>query len=439
MSALRRSVRVIFCSVAVVVSAICSSAYASTSISELQVELDRAEAGELVKLPPGTYEGTLHIRKPIQVEGDETRIISRRDAVNEEPLLLVETNGAAVRGLQLEGNQAGLVVHGDNNRIQDVSISTGKTAIKLEKSNRNLVQRVRINGRTADLEQRGNGIEVRNSQDNLIEESTLDNLQDGVYLDNSARTFVRTNHISNSRYAVHMMFSNSSEVAGNILEHNVTGAMVMEDSGSQIAGNSITKQAEHVQSQGILLYHVQGAKVVRNTVDGNRIGLYVDSSTGNYVEGNQIMHNFLGLQMKDSTGNEFLANTWAGNVIQAQAADSHENLMKGNYWEDHQGLDLNGDGHSEISYQASPFFLSLTEAVPAYQLFFQTPGLAILQDLFTSGTDNWLRDESPLMSPASRGVREKTSSRGLLIGISLLLLGAGIMPFGRRIRRRVQR
>ncbi|WP_052036309.1 ATP-binding cassette domain-containing protein [Tumebacillus flagellatus] len=108
-------------------------------------------------MPPGTYEGPLSIRKPIQVEAEQTRIISSKSASSDEPLLLLETNGATVRGLQLEGSQDGLVVHGDNNQIQDVAITTSKTAVKLENSNRNLVQKLRIRGSAADLEQRGNG------------------------------------------------------------------------------------------------------------------------------------------------------------------------------------------------------------------------------------------------------------------------------------------
>lgn len=413
------------------------SACVATGSVDLQNQLDRAQAGDVVHVPPGTYEGPVIIRKPIQVLGDQARIIHSGDAPPDSPLLLLETNDATIRGLQLAGEQAGIVVRGDGNQILDTSIQVRGTALKLEGSNRNRLKGLQITGIGSDLEKRSNGVEFWNSHHNQIEDSTLVNLQDAIYVDHSEHIAVRLNKISDSRYAVHMMFTERTEVIENDLEGNVTGAMVMEDSGSRIVGNTITKQAAHVQSQGLLLYNVQAAHIENNRIDGNRIGLYMDNSTGNRIVNNQLVQNFLGLQIEGSAENEFRANTWAGNVVQAQGKNSRNNLMEGNYWDDHQGLDLNGDGHSEISYQASPFFLSLTEAVPAYQLFFQSPGLAVLEELFTSDTENWLHDASPLMSPPRSEADRQSESRGILFWVSLLLLGAGSYPFWKISRRSV--
>ncbi|MFD2170002.1 right-handed parallel beta-helix repeat-containing protein [Tumebacillus lipolyticus] len=404
---------------------------------DLQRALDSAQPGAEIRLPAGDHFGPVVIRKPIKLVGEGAQLRRAADAAADQPLLLIEANGATVSGLQLTDEQLGLVVRGDDNQILNVAIQAGQTALKMEKSNRNLLRGLKISGSAADVEQRGNGIEVWNSRDNRIEDSTLDSVQDGVYLDNSERTVVHNNRISNSRYAVHMMFSHQSAISSNELRRNVTGVMVMEDQGSKVADNRITEQAEHVQSQGILLFHVQDAQVANNRIEGNRVGLYVDQAEQNRIAGNQILHNFLGVRMTESRNNEFSGNLWAGNVVQAEATDSVDNRMTGNYWDTHQGLDLDGDGRSELPYVASPFFLSLTERAPAYQLFFQTPGLVILEDLFTSSTDRWLRDDAPLLVPPVAEPRDAERSRTPLFMFSSLLLGAGIYPFIRMIRRSV--
>lgn len=403
----------------------------------VQRMLDQAKPGDTVRLPPGTYEGPLLIDKPIHLSGQDATIIRSAHSSPETPLLRVETDGATISGLNVSDERGGLAVRGDDNRFRDLTIHTKGIAVKLENANRNVLQGLHIIGREPDLKKRRNGIEIWNSQDNRIEDSVLDLVKDGVYLDNSENTLITHNRISDSRYAVHMMFSHRSEVTDNDLQQNVTGAMVMEDVGSRIVGNRITKQAGHAQSQGIFLYQVEGAEIVNNLIDGNRIGLHVDAASGNRIANNRVTRNFLGMRMQESAQNQIHANTWSGNAVQAQAIESRDNLVSGNYWDDHQGLDVNGDGSSDLSYQASPFYLSLTDAVSAYQFFFQSPGLAVFEDLSTSGTDQWLHDPSPLMSPPGSEQSEPSPAQGPVLMFSLLLLGAGFYPFWRNYRRSV--
>ncbi|WP_157729645.1 right-handed parallel beta-helix repeat-containing protein [Tumebacillus algifaecis] len=399
--------------------------------TNVQALIDSAKPGSTVQLPPGLYEGPVVISKPLQLRGNEAQLVRASDAPTDQPLLQVKASGVVVSGLILQDDQTPLVLEGDANEVTNTSITSRQTAIKLINADHNLLQNLQIRGTEPELNDRGHGIELRQANDNRIENSQFQFVQDGIYLEHSARNQISHNHITDSRYGVHLMFTERSRISDNLLERNVTGAMVMEDVGSHILNNRIFKQSGHVHSQGVLLYNVTHASIANNLIADNRIGLYVDSSTANSILDNDISNNFLGVLMTGATDNELRGNVWSGNVVQAQAVDSSNNRLWANFWDTHRGLDLNGDNLSELPYLASPFFLALTDAVPAYQLFFQAPGFAVLEEMFTSKTDHWLQDTAPLLAapdhPANEAQAEPLPKRVLFV--SLLMLAAGILPF----------
>lgn len=416
-----------------------SRAKAAGGAGDLQAVIDRAPPGSTVRIPPGTYAGPISIQKPVTIVGGPgVRIVNGPAERTDQPLLLVETDKAHIAGLQLEdrisdSKHATVEIHGDDNELSEMTISTGSIGIRFRSADRNRFTAVRIQGTGtsrpgASVFTVGNGIELWNSDNNWIQNSYITNVQDGVYLDSSRGNHVLNNTVLDSHYAVHLMFTGGIEVAGNHFSRNVTGVMVMGDEGSRIIGNHIDKQSANVQAQGVMVYDSRHCLVAQNRVEGNRIGLYVDKSTQNRFVDNVILQNFLGLQVTSSSDNDFHRNLWLGNVVQAQAVASRDNRMDGNYWDDLQGLDIDGDGHSELPYRVSPFLLSLTRAVPAYQVFFQAPGTFILEQMFTSGTRQWLTDTSPLMKPPDDQPTSAPPDKNVPV-VSLFLLGLGLYPF----------
>ena len=96
---------------------------------------------------------------------------------------------------------------------------------------------------------------------------------------------------------------------------------------------------------------------------------------------------------------------------------------------------MDGDGESEIPFTADPYFLTLTKDVPEYQLFFQAPGLILLQNMLKSPPEQLLTDSAPLMDMTMTVEKETSSSFGLWMMSALMIL-AGFSTFilGRKRR-----
>jgi len=116
--------------------------------------------------------------------------------------------------------------------------------------------------------------------------------------------------------------------------------------------------------------------------------------------------------------------------------DSQNNEMKENYWDSFQGLDLNDDGISELSYEINPFYEQVVNRNSAYQLFFQSPGMLFMSSLFTEGKEEWTTDRSPLMSMKAESLTAETGAQSLkettevwIIGCILLGMAAFIMIY----------
>ncbi|ADG05287.1 right-handed parallel beta-helix repeat-containing protein [Kyrpidia tusciae] len=414
--------------------------YAEEGSDSLQAVIDRAPPGSTVKIAPGTYAGPITLAKPITLFGGPgVRIVNGGGGSEDRPLLLLQTSGANVQGVRLEDKlslpkHATVEVRGDNNVLSDLTIATAGIGIRLQGADGNKIRGVHIQGTGVGRSGGtvftvGNGIELWNSNDNRVENCRIAKVQDGVYLDTSRRNQVLNNVVQDSHYAVHLMFTGESDISGNRFARNITGVMVMGDDGSRVIGNHIEKQAANVQAQGILVYDSHHCLIAENHVIGNRIGFYVDQASQNRFVDNTIAQNFLGLYMTASRDNDFNRNLWVGNVVQAQAISSRDNRMAGNYWDDLQGLDADGDGRSDLPYQASPFLLALTRAVPAYQIFFQAPGTFVLEQLFAGDTRRWLTDTAPLMKPPDTATASAPPMDKTVPLVSFFLLGLGLYPF----------
>jgi nitrous oxidase accessory protein len=145
----------------------------------------------------------------------------------------------------------------------------------------------------------------------------------------------------------------------------------------------------------------------------------------------------MGIQFLESANNRFSDNRFIANVIEAEASDSAGNRMDGNFWDAVQGLDLQGDGLSDISYEINPFYSQLIDRTPAFQLFFQSPGMVYLSEMFTADRGKWARDAAPLMNlpdgvPNPSQSEPERSSMVWLLGLALLGGSVFIMYKGAR-------
>lgn len=403
---------------------------ASNESKSLQTLIDQAKPGDTLTLSPGQYVGHATVTKPLKIVGDEgVEIVAEKS--DEKPVLTIEADDVVIEHLSImdERDQPTIetiFINSDNNELNHLSIETKGIGIQLDDAHHNTLSNISMKGNDqASFGQRGNGIDLWESNYNTITSSKITDVQDGVYLEDSRKNNISKNEVTHSRYGYHLMFTEQTNVQSNQSFFNISGIMVMGTEGTVVEANHLQYNQKSVQSLGLLLFDVKDGFVANNVMADNRIGLYVESSMNNDIQMNESKRNYIGLQLKKAEDNHIVNNSLTANVVQGQAEESSSNDTNGNYWDDHFSLDTDGDGVSNLTYKVDPFYLSLTEEYPAYQLFFQAPGLSFLEQLFHTPTDQWVVDHEPLMEdPLLTETDDYHSSRHVLFMSTLLFIAS---------------
>ncbi|MFJ5624621.1 nitrous oxide reductase family maturation protein NosD [Peribacillus loiseleuriae] len=398
----------------------------------LQSKIDEAKKGATIEIEEGEYEETLVISKPITLEGKGEVLLRSCQA---EPVITISGESVTLKNVKVEhcGDEkedTAIYVTGTNHKLEGLAVETKRYGIRLDHANGVTIKDSDIVGR-----KQGNGIDLWESNQNQFENIKITNVMDGIYLERSNKNTIHRNDIQRSRYGLHLMFSNENILDENVSRANITGTMLMESKRTVVRHNKFLSNNKSVNAQGLLIYVSTDTEVTGNEFISNRIGIFIEEAEKNRIDSNKIMDNFIGIQFKKANGNTIMRNTFVGNVNDAQAVESANNEFNRNYWDAASKVDVNGDGESEIVYSADPYFLTLTSAIPEYQLFFQTPGLLLLQNILKSPADQLLTDSAPLMDMTMEVEKEKSTSLSLwVISVVMILSSFSLFIFG-RIRR----
>lgn len=401
-----------------------------TQAASLQAKIERALPGETITIPKGIYEESLVLTKPITLKG-QGEVIIRSDG--NKPAITIDGENISLKNIKVEyegGSEeaTAILISGSNHQITDFEINTKRYGIKLDQASHVKIEDGLIIGQW-----KGNGIDVWESSANTLENIQIANMQDGIYLEQSHKNKLIKNHIIQSRYGMHLMFSDDNLLKANISQHNMTGTMLMEVDRVQVIGNDLSYNSSNVNSQGLLIYYMKDSLIAKNTLTANRLGMYIETSEENRIEYNKVMDNFIGVQFKKANENQLTQNTFVGNVNEAQAIQSAHNQINHNYWDASAKLDRTGNGESMIPFTADPYFLTLTADVPEFQLFFQAPGVTLLQKMLKSPENQVLTDATPLVETTMAVEKEQSSNVALWsMGVSMIVMSASLFIWGRK-------
>ncbi|MFI2857211.1 nitrous oxide reductase family maturation protein NosD [Paenibacillus sp. JSM ZJ436] len=402
------------------------SADAEESPVPLQPLLDQAQPGEILTLEPTTYSGPAVIDKPLTLQGKDVKIVNETS----EPVLTLLSSGINLEGMNLvhlhrdPAIPAVLLQQISESRLSGLTIKTLGAGVNLRQAKDITLRDMTILGSQQPGSSRGNAMDLLDSSGITITGSDIQRMQDGIYVEGGSSLSLVDNEVSGSRYGFHLMFTKDLELLDNRGFGNITGAMVMSVRQASIQNNRFEKQSQNVNAQGLLLFEVYDSTIAGNIAEGNRVGFYIQGSENNRLLSNELRSNFIGIQMLSSADNVLHNNTLTANVVAAQAVDSSGNTSDGNYWDSAPTLDVDGSGFSGLPYSVNPFFLQISGPVPPFQLLFQSPGMPVLEQLFQSGAETWLRDAAPLLEPPASRNAEGEAETGVLL-LSLLLLGVG--------------
>ncbi|MGD6803813.1 MULTISPECIES: right-handed parallel beta-helix repeat-containing protein [Rossellomorea] len=421
----------------------------ATSEGQLQALIDQASAGSAVTLLDHTYEDEIIITKPITLIGSEYTVIR---SCSNQPLLQVQADDVKLQNIQLEhckdddstiGPQAqsgaghehdnheqeeteiggpSIYLAGSNITLDNIQINSRSTGIRLDGVTNSVIKGGKITTNGA-----GHAIDVWDSTENVIQGVEINHVLDGIYMERGSKNKILQNNIQSARYGLHLMYSDEVVVQSNLSHQNFTGAMVMTTNNAQVIDNTFSFNNSNVHSQGLLLFDADDTIVRNNTITQNRVGIFMESAEGNEVMDNLITSNFIGVQFNKTNQNTVTNNSFIGNVNELQAVDSIKNNVDHNYWDASMKLQQGNEGTSIFPYAAEPLYLLLTEDTPAYQLFFDSPGITVLKALFKVPAENVMQDENPLMTPP---VQPDGDGFNLLPFILKVFIGLGFTIIG---------
>jgi nitrous oxidase accessory protein len=391
----------------VILPAVASAA--NPAPAPLQPLIDATPTGATLRLPPGDYLGPARIDRPLVIDGGGKASVSGQGKAS---VLAVAGRGVTVRGLAIRGSgdshdrvDAGLLVEGDDHRIEGNSFEDVLFGIHLKQATRALVRGNTVRGKDLPLGMRGDALRLWNSRGNRIEGNRFDRARD-LTITGSPDNRIAGNRFHDGRYGLHVIFSPRLRVEDNAISDTGTGIVVLYSPGVILRGNHVAHALEG-GGAGIVFKESNDALVENNAVLHCAVGLKVDASPQAAsvltVRGNRFAHNVIGLFFYgDAGGHVFTGNRFEKNLTQVALSApgvGSANVWRGNHWDDYEGFDRNADGIGDTAHEIWMFADRIWMETPMSTFFRNSPAFELLDFLERlapfSTPHRILRDDAP--------------------------------------------
>ncbi|HEX2492528.1 MAG TPA: nitrous oxide reductase family maturation protein NosD [Steroidobacter sp.] len=393
-------------------SAPCAGAQLHVQPGEsIAAAISRAQAGDTVIVTAGRYMERLHIDKPLTLKGIGRPTVSgglQGDVIRiTAPDVTVEGLIVTESGADLTAQNAGVYVQPGADRVVlancDVAYSLFGMWIEGVKDVR-VVNNLITGKRDFPSAQRGNGIQLYNTNGAQIIGNHISYVRDGIYVDVSHHAVFRKNRIHNARYGTHYMNSYYNVWEDNESYHNRGGLALMETRDQVVRNNRAWGNSDH----GIMLRTIQDSTIENNVVAGNRRGFFIYDAEYNVLRNNLVVGNDIGVHLWAGSinnkvdGNDFIDNRQQ--IKYVAASDQTWGAEQGNYWSNYIGWDRDGDGAGDVSYAASDVVDRLIWRIPSMKLLLNSPALQTLHlaaQQFPLLRAPSIVDPSPRMHPSN--------------------------------------
>ena len=421
------------------------------SSQEIIKLIESAQPGSVVVVPPGIYEGSIKIEKPIILEGDHQVTI---DGLDDGSVIEIAIGDVTIRGMTIRNSDATVgdesagvratagPVYIEDNRFEDVYFG-----VDLRPAPDSVVRNNTIIGKDLELGRRGDGIRLWSSHNSIVEGNTIDRMRDMVFWYSEDLQITR-NHVSNSRYGLHFMYSHHTTLLENDLTGNSVGIYLMYSNDIHLIRNTMINN-RGTSGYGIGLKDCDNITVEDNALLANRVGMYIDnspSSVDSYglIIGNKVAFNEIGFLATPNTHDNVISgNAFIENEEQA-AAHGRGQLTKnvfakdgvGNFWSNYAGFDDDGDGIGDFPYAPRSLFRTLLAREPNLGIFLHSPAQQAIELTARAFPDlspePMFVDDAPLTHVPELDllIKPRVGSRIPMIGFAGgLLLASGIGAF----------
>lgn len=420
---------------------------------DLPAAVDRAAAGDTIRVEGGRLAGTLVILKPLTLIGINHPTI---DAGNRGTVVRLAAPGivfsgfrVARSGASLLDDDAGVLVTAPGVTVSDCVLQEVLHGIYLIHADRFRLLRNRISGKGwLNDENRGNGIHLHASGDGTIEGNAIEVVRDGVYFNYASRNLIAGNRATRLRYGLHYMWSHDNRFLDNEFRDNVGGAAIMYSHGIVFERNTF---AHHrgFRAHGVLFKDVERCRAAGNRFLDNTEGITLDGAIENRFEDNLVAGNDAAIvEYASSEGNVFTGNAFVANGTELREVGQRSSTLwdeggRGNYWSSYAGYDLEADGIGDVPHRPENLFDYLEGQRPLLRLLTFSPAAAAVRNAesaFPVFRQRQTVDRFPLMRVPGRvaalqsgpGVRGPRGGRRAAAAALVLASGLAILFAGRR-------
>lgn len=356
---------------------------------DLQAAINRAAPGDVVEVERGFYDQNLRIEKPMTLRGLNRPTLSggqRGDTIRvTSPDVVIE--GLIVRdsGTELVHQHAGIYLQPGAHRavVRDCVLVYNLFGLWIEKVDDVRIENNRITGlRDFNSSQRGNGIQLYNTQRARIIGNDVSFVRDALYVDVSHHAEFRGNKLHHSRYGSHYMNSYYNLWEDNDSYYNRGGLALMEVRDQVVRNNRTWGNSDH----GIMLRTLQDSVVENNIVAGNNRGFFIYDVEYATLRGNLVVDNHVGVHLSAGStrnkveGNDFIANREQVRYVGAKDENWGGKLPgQGNHWSNYLGWDRDGNGVGDLPYEANDLVDRLQYRHPIVKLLLGSPAIQALR------------------------------------------------------------
>ncbi len=347
-------------------------------LTTLQEALAVAESGDTVVLRGGIYSGPVEINKSVTLLGEQNAAI---DGHGSGTVIRITAPRVVVRGVLirhsgdiLSHEDAGVVVAAPEVTLEDNRFEDVLFGIIVRRARGCVIRRNHLQSQLLPVARRGDLIRVWYSDDVVIEDNHVREGRD-IVLWYSERILVRGNEVRRGRYGLHFMYCNDAKVERNRLLSNSVGIYLMYSARLRLSDNAIMRN-RGPSGYGIGFKDMEETTVENNIIADNRVGIFMEHATGVFTR-NVIVANDIGMQLfptavhNQLTQNSFIDN--AEQVINDSMPETAQNRWSNNYWSDYRGFDADGNGQGDVPYRAMRLFERLTQYYPAFRLYAASP------------------------------------------------------------------
>ncbi len=406
----------------------------------------RANAGDTIVVPAGTYREQLVIDKSITLVGEGQPVI---DAGRRGDVVLVTADDVTVRGFTIQGSArdvfeepAGIRIKGNRATIEANVVRDTLYGIVMEDSAGHRVLRNEVSSIPEfGPERRGHALYLWHTDGTTIEGNTVTGAKDGIFLGFANHNRVERNRVTGARYGIHYMYADHNVFIDNVFRESVAGAAIMFSRDITFRGNEFAYNYSAASGYGLLFKDVDDVVMTDNLVHHNRLGITLEGAPHTPGSTVTLRHNLIGfndtaIELATTTGVTFTDNTFVGNLEQVTTTGGsveHLNTWalngRGNYWDEYQGYDADGDGVGDIPFHYDGVFDDLARRSQWVRAYSYTPARLAL-DMAARWFPAFrpapaVVDAHPLMRPSMRlDAPEDGASR--IAGLAGALVLAGV-------------